>query len=99
MRITAANPRDVKIVIHDHARLRIEERFPGFKKARMADEVRLAFAEGRIGLEVPEVAQRQHWSKSTVYAWTPDFEHIYALRAEHDHWQILTVIPRRERVQ
>lgn len=73
--------RDIPLVASEHARRRARERFPGFKAARIVDEVRDAMVNGRFSAELPP------WIDTTethyaLYAWTEDGDRVYPLRVD-----------------
>ena len=68
----------IYVGVSDHARERARERFPGFKSARIKDEVHDALVNGRIS------AHRPAWCSMTVredslYVWTADCTRVYVL--------------------
>ena len=73
-------PRDlpVKVLVSDHARERARERFPGYKTARIVDEVRLAIREGRLAATKPGDCKPDN--PRSLYAWTPDQVRVFVLR-------------------
>ena len=78
----------LRIVLTDHARERARERFPGYKPARMADEVRAAFLAGRVGPRKPHTGGGE---SGVLYAWTADGERIFALRPGDNCFAVHTV--------
>ena len=78
----------VPIRVSDHARDRARERFPGFKAARIIDEVRAAFKDGRISTTVPPgwIGEPRH---EAVYAWTPDGARLYAIGMSEAHAMVV----------
>ena len=88
-----ANPRnDLPFPVHvtDHARERARERFPGFKAARIIDEVRAAFREAVLRLRPAWL--RQPRTRDGFFAWTPDGERIYAMRTCYRYVAVVTVV-------
>lgn len=85
---------DVRVT--DHARERARERFPGFKAARIVDEVRLALREGRVSSERPEWFDGGHRDTS-LYVWTPDGSRGYALRATIASLIVITTVKQNGR--
>jgi hypothetical protein len=90
----ARPPRDIPFTVHvtDHARERARERFPGFKAARIVDEVRTAFREGRFSGRAPAgfvSSKDEHYG---FFAWTPDGERIYAMRTNDRVVAVTTVV-------
>lgn len=81
----------VDVRVHDHARARARERFPGFKAARIVDEVRAALAEGRLSPEKPPGIDNPA-SRRCLYAWTPGGERVYALRQAADAFVVITTM-------
>lgn len=67
--------------VNHHARTRARERFPGFKSARIKEEVREAFAAGRVSKEKPATLAPPS-DPSCLYVWTEDGERIYAVKAD-----------------
>jgi hypothetical protein len=85
-----ASFRSVGIRVTDHARDRARERFPGFKAARIVDEVREALREGRVSADRPEgVRSKRH---DGLYVWTPDGVRVYALKATLTSLIVLTTV-------
>ena len=84
----------VPIVVTTHARDRARERCPGFKAARIIDEVREALAEGRISRHKhPDFAGQSY--SGCLYAWS---EHrVYAIKAEYNALVVITTVDRPER--
>lgn len=80
-----------RVQVMDHARYRARERFPGFKTARIIDEVRDALAYGRIssrrphGLAPPDDPQ-------ALYVWTPDGSRVYALHHSDTGFYVMTTL-------
>ena len=70
---------------------RARERFPGFKAARIVDEVRLALREGRVSCERPEWLHSGHRDTS-LYVWTPDGSRGYALKATLAEMIVITTV-------
>jgi len=89
-------PRDlpIRVEVSDHARLRARERFPGFKSARIVDEVRLAIREGRLSSKKPEGFGGTAHS-TCLYAWTSDGERLYALKHNDDCLYVTTTVRRK----
>ena len=83
-------PLDYEVRVTDHARERARERFPGFKAARIIDEVRAALREGRVSADRPEgVYSARH---DGLYVWTPDGVRVYALKATLTSLIVLTTV-------
>lgn len=88
------NPsRDLPFPVHvtDHARERARERFPGFKAARIIDEVRAAFREGRFSGDPPPGFVTDKPEGFGFYCWTPSGERVYALRTCYRYVAVVTV--------
>ena len=68
----------------DHARERARERFPGFKAARIVDDVRAALCEGRIAPGGEE---------GLLHVWTADESRVYALRVKANALLVVTALP------
>ena len=58
------------VYVTDHARERARERFPGFKAARIIDEVRAAFREGRFSGYAPPGFVSHKDEGYGFFAWT-----------------------------
>lgn len=84
---------DFAIVVGDHAREQARSRFPGFKSARIVDEVRAAIAEGRLSARLPaDVRISSVERKRCLYAWTPDGRRVYALRSGDAVFYVATTL-------
>lgn len=70
-----------QIIVTVHARERARSRFPGFKAARIVDEVREALVAGRLSPNKPAGLMPPDDPKS-LYCWTPAGDRVFALR--HD---------------
>lgn len=81
----------VPIIVTPHARERAKSRFPGFKGARIVDEVRAAVKEGRFSALKPDSVSGQA-GPSDLYAWTPDSRRIYAVRSSDDALVVTTTL-------
>lgn len=81
----------VAIAVSHHARERARARFPGFKAARIIDEVRAALLEGRLSATKPAGCGGDSGSHA-LYAWTPDGARVYALRAHADAFVVVTAL-------
>jgi hypothetical protein len=68
----------VNVKVTWHARERARERFPGFKAARIVDEVHAALAAGRVSARKPPGMIRGDFPYG-LYAWTEDGDRIYAI--------------------
>ena len=86
--------RDLPFTIHvtEHARERARERFPGFKAARIIDEVRVAFREGRFSGNRPAGFASDTPEHFGFFAWTPDGQRIYAMRTDDLVVAVTTVV-------
>lgn len=71
-------PRLFRVHATEHARSRARERFPGYKAARISDEVRAAFAAGRTSSGKPS-GIRYPDDHGCWYAWTPGGERVFVL--------------------
>jgi hypothetical protein len=83
------------IHVSPHARERARERFPGYKAARIVDEVRLALGAGRLSpRKPPGVANLD--DPDSLYAWTPCGERVFVLAVNQwdggDSFIVKTVI-------
>lgn len=76
----------VNVRVTDHARERARERFPGFKAARIVDEVRAALCDGRVTAAPEEGLLRVHGKDGRVYV----------VRAKFDSLLVVTTIGPRE---
>ena len=73
------NPRAcVNVKVMWHARERARERFPGFKAARIVDEVHAALAAGRVSAVKPLGLIGGDFPYG-LYAWTEDGDRIYGI--------------------
>jgi len=72
-------PRLFYVRASPHARERARERFPGYKAARISDEVRAAFAEGRVSSRVPYGIHVEGLDPDCWYAWTEDGIRVFVL--------------------
>jgi hypothetical protein len=88
-------PRDlpIKVAVTDHARERARERFPGFKSARIVDDVRSALRAGRVSTSKPP-GYGGSAGRSCLYVWTETGDRAYPLLAEHDALLVLTTLVR-----
>jgi hypothetical protein len=84
-------PRKYRVAISEHARERARERFPGFKAARIMDEVRIALHEGRCSPEKPAGVEGTP-RRANLYAWTPNGQRVYALCATESMFHVLTTM-------
>jgi hypothetical protein len=76
--IDVRTPRNYVIWVSEHARTRARERFPGYKAARITDEVRFAIDAGRISRHPPP-GVKDMVAAPCLFAWTPDGERVFIL--------------------
>lgn len=76
----------VNVSVSDHARERARERFPGFKSARIIDEVRQALCDGRVTPAEEKGLLLVHGKEGRVYA----------VRATFDSLLVVTTMESRE---
>jgi hypothetical protein len=76
-----------------HARERARERFPGFKTARIVDEVHAALVAGRLSAVKPAGLIGGDFPCG-LYAWTPDGERIYGIIHGNDCLAVHTTMRR-----
>jgi hypothetical protein len=79
------------VIVSVHAKERARLRFPGFKAARIVDEVRDAFLDGRFSPRKPPGIRGPDDPKS-LYLWTPCGERVYALRHNAYHFEVTTTM-------
>jgi len=82
---------DYEVIVLDHARFRARERFPGYKAARIVDEVHEALAAGRFSTLKPEGLIGGDYPGG-FYAWTPDGERIFGLACGQEKIFVRTVM-------
>ena len=83
----------VDVWVSDHARTRGRERCPGFKAARIVDEVRAALREGRVAARKPEWIRGYHGlDAECLYTWTANGERCYPIKAVDNGFTVLTTI-------
>jgi len=58
------------IYVTEHARRRARERCPGFKSARIIDEVRAAMREGRISADPPSGVAYDRRYANVLFVWS-----------------------------
>lgn len=85
----------VEVEVTTHAREQARDRYPGFKAARIVDEVRQAFCEGRYGTRPPKGTSAQ-CDERTLYAWTPDEIRCYAIRPTVASMLVVTTLSPRQ---
>jgi len=83
----------VKVIVMRHARERARERFPGFKAARIVDEVHAALLAGRLSAAKPPGLIGGDFPFG-LYAWTADGERIYGLIHGKDCFAVHTTMRR-----
>lgn len=79
----------VKVFVSNHARERARERSPGFKSARIVDEVRLALREGRVSKHKPEHFGG-HRHSECLYVWNE--QRCYAIKALENGFLVITAV-------
>jgi hypothetical protein len=84
-----------KVIVMDHARERARERFPGFKAARIVDEVHAALLAGRVSARKPPgmIDGRGDFPYG-LYAWTEDGERIYGIMHGENCFAVHTTMRR-----
>lgn len=83
------------IYVTEHARRRAWQRFPGFKAARIIDEVREAIAAGRFSASPPSGVTYWRQSPRVLYAWND--ERCYPLKmmpGDDNGFFVPTIVPR-----
>lgn len=81
----------VKIHIGPHARERARERFPGFKAARIIDEIREGMLAGRMSRKKPATVSGNSADKA-LYVWTPDGQRVYVMVATDEVMMVMTTL-------
>jgi hypothetical protein len=76
-----------------HARERARERFPGFKAARIVDEVHAALVAGRVSAMKPPGMIGGSFPYG-LYAWTEDGNRIYGIIHGEDCFAVHTTMRR-----
>jgi hypothetical protein len=76
-----------------HARERARKRFPGFKAARIVDEVHAALAAGRVSAVKPLGLTGGDFPYG-LYAWTEDGDRIYGIMYGEDCFAVHTTMRR-----
>lgn len=79
------------VVVTEHARERARERHPGFKCARIVDEVHEALLDGRVSATKPAGFGKLTHPEG-LYAWTADGARCYGLRPVEDAFVVITTI-------
>jgi hypothetical protein len=82
-------PRLFRVHATTHARVRARERFPGYKAARISDEVRAAFAAGRVSARGPRGVQNEDMNLDCWFAWTADGSRVFVLTHNDDSDEIV----------
>lgn len=82
------------VTVTDHARERARARFPGFKAARIVDEVHAGLLDGRVSATKPrwaEIVERS--SPGGLFVWTPgeDRAHVIVLDRYTDETAFVVV--------
>ena len=78
-----------------HARERARERFPGFKAARIVDEVHAALVAGRVSAGQAARHDRGRGDHPYgLYAWTEDGDRIYGIMHGKDCFAVHTTMRR-----
>ena len=83
----------VKVKVMRHARERARERFPGFKAARIVDEVHAALVAGRVSAVKPPGLIGGDFPYG-LYAWTEDGDRIYGIVHGKDCFAVHTTMRR-----
>ena len=83
----------VNVKVMRHARERARERFPGFKAARIVDEVHAALAAGRVSAVKPLGLIGGDFPYG-LYAWTEDGDRIYGIMHGEDCFAVHTTLRR-----
>ena len=66
---------------------------PGSRRPAVADEVRVALREGRLGLNPPGGLRISHLERQrSLFAWTPDGQRCYALRQTERFFWVATTM-------
>jgi hypothetical protein len=76
-----------------HARERARERFPGFKAARIVDEVHAALVAGRVSPVKPPGMIGGDFPYG-LYAWTEEGDRVYGIRYGEDCFAVHTTMRR-----
>jgi hypothetical protein len=90
--MTARRTLPFPVLVTEHARERARERFPGFKAARIIEEVRDAFHEGRFSGRKPAGVVTDKDEGYSFFCWTPDGGRVYALRTCYRHVAVVTTM-------
>jgi hypothetical protein len=83
----------VRVVVTWHARERARKRFPGFKTARIVDEVHAALAAGRVSALKPLGLIGGNFPYG-LYVWTEDGDRIYGIVHGEDCFAVRTTMRR-----
>jgi hypothetical protein len=82
----------VRVIVSDHARERARKRFPGFKAARIVDEVRVGLRAGRFSTAKPPGWMGGGHTLASLYVWTEDGERIYAIKRDEQGFVVCTTV-------
>ena len=83
------------VIVMPHARERARERFPGFKAARIVDEVHAALVAGRVSAgKPPGMTAGRGDHPYGLYAWTKDGDRIYGIMHGKDCFAVHTTMRR-----
>ena len=84
-----------KVIVMPHARERARERFPGFKAARIVDEVHAAMLARRVSaVKPPGMIGGRGNHPYGFYAWTEDGDRIYGIMHGKDCFAVHTTMRR-----
>ena len=85
----------INVHVSDHARERARERFPGFKAARIIDEVHEGLIAGRFSAHRPTWCAGEDTGLA-IYVWTPDQARVYVLGSDsptrQDSFVVITTL-------
>jgi hypothetical protein len=97
--VTAQADRRYDIEVKHHAKQRAAQRFPGFKLARITDEVRAALKSGRLSVNRPDwlLPPFDHQHNHSLYAWTEDRERTYVLHTTETKFVVMSVMEQHPR--
>ena len=83
----------VNVIVMRHARERARDRFPGFKAARIVDEVHAAMVAGRVSAVKPPGLIGGDFPYG-LYAWTEDGERVYGIMHGENCFAVHTTMRR-----
>jgi hypothetical protein len=83
----------VNVIVMGHARERARERFPGFKAARIVDEVHAAMVAGRLSAVKPLGLIGGDFPYG-LYAWTEEGDRIYGIMHGENYFAVYTTMRR-----